>query len=177
MSIPKINDYPVDPGIPGNNKWKAAEYYLLSAKSELFTRASVVIIDKQVTDMANEAIVYLLQGMIKEIEGLDDQRVSDLSLEDLANINLWNGYLDTDIRVDYSIEKGFKNASQIINGFHEEKSLTISKNGIPTTAVDLEFFEERYLLSVTCFADCWNYDEYLFETWTNWIFFSWCTGA
>lgn len=176
MSFPKINDHPVEPGITGNNKWKAAEYYLLNTKSELLTCASIVIIDKQVTDIANEAIVYLLQRMIKE-EGLDDQKVSNLSPEELTNFSLVNGYLAADTGVDFSIETGYKNVSGVIKTIQKEKSLTITKNGVPTTAVDLEFFEEHYLLSVTSFVDCWNDMEYLFETWTNWIFFSWCTGA
>lgn len=62
-------------------------------------------------------------------------------------------------------------------GMQEDDDYTITKNGLPITELDLEFHEERYILSVTCFVDKWNYRQYFFETWSHWALFRWSTGA
>jgi hypothetical protein len=173
----KINDHPVVPDIFSNNKWKASDYYSLCTNSEFFCCASLVTIDKQVTDSANEAFIYLLQGLIKAEEGWNEEKMNNLNPEDFASFILYIGYLETEKGRDLSIQEFWENYNGLITNMRKEKLFIMTKNGIPATEIDLEFHEERYILSVTSFANDWNNRQYFFETWTHWAFFSWGTGA
>ena len=178
MTFPiKITDDPVNTDIIYNNKYKSTDYYLRYTKNEGYCSSYLYTIDKQITETANEALIYLLQRSIMEEEGWTQQMMAELTPEQLWTFIIGSGYLNYTRGVDFSIEKFWKEYIGLATGMQTEKSYALTKNGIPLTEIDLEFHEERYILSVTCFANYWNKQEYFFETYTHWAFFRWSTGA
>lgn len=178
MSFPiKITDAPVDTDIIYNNKWKSTDFYLHHTNSEGYTCSFLYTIDKQIAGTANYALVYLLQRSIMEEEGWTEQMMAEVNPEDLASFILTCGYLHTTKGVDFPIEEFWKEYMALTTGMQEHESYSLTKNGLPISAVDLEFHEERYIISVTSFVNKWNYWQLFFETYTHWAFFRWSTGA
>lgn len=173
----KITEAPVNTDIFYNNKWKATDCYIRDTDSEGYTCSFLYTIDKQTAETANEALIYLLQRSIMEEEGgWTEQMMAEITPEQLYRLIL-SGYLRTSRGVDLSIEEFWKNYMDLATGMQENKSYSLTKNGIRLEEIDLEFHEERYIISVTSFANDWNCMQYFFETYTHWAFFNWSTGA
>jgi hypothetical protein len=178
MTFPiKITDDPVNTDIIYNNKWKATDCYFRNTNSEGLTCSYLYTIDKQIAETANEALVYLLQRSIMEEEGWTEQMMAEVTPEQLSDFLLNYGYLHTSRGVDLSIEAFWGNYMWLATGMKEEKSYALTKNGNPIPEIDLEFHEERYIISVTSFDNVWNSMQYFFETYSHWAFFRWSTGA
>lgn len=178
MTFPiKITDDPVDTDIIYNNKWKFADFYLHNTQSEGYCSSFLYTIDKQVAESANEALIYLLQRSIIEEEGWTEQTMAEVTPEQLSSFIFYCGYLHTSKGVDFSIEEFWKNYMGLTTGMQKHTSYALTKNGTPIPEVDLEFHEERYIISVISFENEWNSMQYFFETYTHWAFFRWATGA
>lgn len=178
MTFPiKITQAPVDPGIIYNNKWKSTDFYFHNTQSEGYCSAFLYTIDKQIAEGTNEAFVYLLQRTILEEEGWTEQMMAETTPEQLAGFILGCGYLYTSKGVDLSIEEFWKNYMGLITGMQKHESYALTKNGLPLKEIDLEFHEERYIISATSFVNVWNDMEFFFETYTHWAYFRWSTGA
>jgi hypothetical protein len=178
MTFPiKITDNPVNTDIIYNNKYKLTDCYFRNTDSEGYTCSFLYTIDKQIAETANEALIYLLQRSIMEEEGWTEQMMAEVTPEQLSSFILSFGYLHTSKGIDFAVEKFWGNYIGLANGMKKNKSYSLTKNSIPIPEIDLEFHEERYIISVTSFANEWNNMEYFFETYTHWGFFRWSTGA
>jgi hypothetical protein len=170
-----INHTPTSPEVFYSNKWKATDYYIFSTNSELWCQAILVIIDKQITDSPEEAIVYLLQRYILEFEQWSEQSLNDMTPEQFTGmVNLDIGRFP-DTNLYYPIEEFTKSYNEISRGMHCEESFTVTKNGI--TVREFDFLNEHDVIDITCLSDCWNTRQYFIETWTGWAFYTWSTGA
>lgn len=178
MTFPiKITDAPVNTDIFYNNKWKSTDFYLHNTDSEGYCCSYLYTLDKQVTESANEALLYLLQRSVIEEEGWTDTTMAESTPESLASFILTYGYLYTAKGVDFPIEEFWNSYMGLTTGMQKEKSYSLTKNGLPIPEIDLEFHEARYIISVTNFVNKWNNWEFFFETYTHWAFFRWSTGA
>jgi hypothetical protein len=173
----KITDAPVNTSIIYNNKWKSTDFYFHNTNSEGYTCSFLYTIDKQIAETANEALVYLLQRSIMEEEGWTEQMMAEVTPEDLSSFILNCGYLHTEKGVDFPIEEFWESYMGLTTGMQKHESYSLTKNGLPIPEIDLEFHEERYIISVTSFVSKWNDWEFFFETYTHWAFFRWSTGA
>ncbi|MET3881962.1 hypothetical protein [Niastella sp. OAS944] len=170
-----INHTPTTPEILYSNKWKATDYYIFSTDSELWCQAKLLIIDKQVTDKPEEAVVFLLQRYLLEFEMWTEQMLNDLTPEQftaMVNLDICD-FPDTALY--YDIEDFTKSYNEILRGMQGEASLTITKNG--SNASTFDFLSEHDVVDVTSLNDAWNNRQYFIETWTGWAFYTWCTGA
>jgi hypothetical protein len=175
QKIISIKEYPENQKLLSNGNWNKTEYYKLCCKSELWGCAFLVVLDKQITDKANEAIIYILERMVIEGEGWNVTLHQDIKGEDFIKFVLDCGYISDEKGWDILIPEFWKNYEEIVNGISNGKNFEINKNGNKTE--DKILIQKEEILSATCFADKWNSRKYLVETKTKWAFFSWCTGA
>ena len=174
MKLLKIDEYPFYENLLLNKKWKETDYYELCCKSELWGCAFLVIIDKQVTASANEAILYMLERIIIEHEGWNEAIQSDIEPESFITFILTGGYISSYQGTDISVQEFWTNYEEIRNGIYKVPGFEITKNG--------EKFQDDILkmddiLHAVCFRDEWNDRQYFFECNNKWGFFSWSTGA
>lgn len=170
----KISEYPIDQNLFLDMKWKVTDYYELCCKSELWGCAFLVSIDKQVTSIANEAIMCILERLVIESEGWDEKTQSNIS-SDFREFILAAGYISNDSGRNITIDEFWVNYEEIKNGICSELNFRITKNGGLTEEDSL--IKKNEIVSAVCFADKWNNRQYFIESVEKWAFFSWATGA
>ena len=173
MAFPmKITDTPVNTDILYNNKWKLTDLYFQNTDGG-YNCSYINTLNKQVTENANEALIYLLQRSIKEGEGWNEQKMAEFTPEEFSNLVIDWGYLASPTGENISTGEFWQYYMAINNGMREEKSYSLAKNGIAITEIDPEFLEERNIISVTSFVNGWNWMQIFFETYSHWVFFTW----
>ena len=70
---------------------------------------------------------------------------------------------------------GILKFNEFVNGMFRESNCPVIKNGVPVS--DTEIFFPIEVVSVVCFDDRWNSEQYFVELTTRWAFFRWSTNA
>jgi hypothetical protein len=174
MDLLKIDEYPTPQNLLLNKRWKETDYYELCCKNELWGCAFLVVIDKQVTANANEAILYMLERLIIEHESWDEAIQSDIDTKSFITFTVAGGYISSYQGKDISVQEFWNNYEEIQNGIYNVPNFEITKNGHKFQGNPLN---ENDIVHAVCFCDNWNNRQYFFECNEKWGFFSWSTGA
>lgn len=160
-----------------NEQWKKTDYYELCCDSELWGCAFYISIDKAFASTETEALTYLLERFV--IEGELLKKVENTKEDYIGIRNLMLTGLSNPTGVDMTDEQFYRSFEEIYTGMletqHRDQKSTLCKNGVQIPMSKL--LEKRDVCLVTCFADKWNYRQYLVETGTRWVYFEWATGV
>jgi hypothetical protein len=173
-ALVKISDYPINQNFLLDRKWKETDYYELCCKSELWGCAFLVVLDKRITSISNEAIIYLLERLIIESEGWDEKIQSEID-ENFREYIFAGGYLSDPAGWTISNDEFWNNYEEITNGISATEDFQITKNGNLTKNDPL--IKRNEILSVVCFGSKWNNRQYFVESYNTWSLFTWATSA
>lgn len=174
MTLLNITEYPINQNLLLDSNWKKSDYYELCCNSELWGCAFLLVLDKRITPIPNEAIIYLLERLIIQSEGWDEKIQSDID-SDFRQFIFSGGYLSDPIGQNISNDEFWNNYKEITIGISVSKDYNITKNGSLTRKETLIKRDE--ILSVISFANEWNNRQYFIELHDKWSFFTWATGV
>jgi hypothetical protein len=174
QTFTSIKNYSENQKLLCDENWKKTDYYEFCCKSELWGCAFLVTLEKQITHIANEAIIYILERLAIEGESWNETLQKDINAADFVKFVLGCGYISDENGWGVLIADFYKNYEEILHGILSEKNdIILNGNKIENRIL----IQKDEILSATCFADKWNNRQYLVETKTKWAFFTWCTGA
>lgn len=171
--ITSIKNYPNTEELLLNKNWTKVNCYELCSRNEYWGCASFARLEKHITSAANEAILYLLERLVIESEFWDAQMQAEIDAYNFLNFIFSNGYILNDSGFALPTEAFWIDFEEIKNGIWNQETFTTTKNGIETQ--EEVSINKDEIFSVTCFSNDWNSKQYLIETQSHWIFFSWAT--
>lgn len=164
-----------DEKILSNENWRNANQYKLCTKDEYFASAYFICLKKQVNCNSKEALIYILLRHVAEEESWTDAMIANANAGNFMEFVLHNGYLSNTKGFRIPIRKFWKVFQEIINGISEEQSFVLTNNGMVTDNQTL--LNENEIITVFCFIDDWNNQQYYIETKDYFHFFSWGTAV
>ena len=171
--ITSIKNYPNSEDLLLDKNWTNVDCYELCSRNEYWGCASFVNLEKKIKNVANEAILYILERLVIETEYWDAQMQADIDGYNFLNFIFDSGYIFDDNGFELSAKTFWIDFEEIKNGISDQETFTMTKNGIETK--EEVSINKDDIFSVTCFSDDWNRKQYLVETQSHWIFFSWTT--
>ena len=170
----RINEDITTQGILLNGNWQKTDYYIMGCDSQSGI-AYLTIIEKDVCSIDHHAILYLAERMVIEEEGWNEEIISDLTEENFLNFISGSGYIAGDTGRCIANDEFLKFYEMLTNDIFRRENCPVIKNGVPTSDTDIFFPIE--VVSVVCFDDRWNSEQYFVELATRWVYFRWSTNA
>ena len=162
--------------ILADGTWQNASVYDLNTNSVFWNRAALIILSKDYATEASSALIYLLQKEAKALAlwkqewGHNTPAMGDF----IKCISAWGRFTNT-TGYAISVEEFWKNYNATIDGITSEPSFEYNEEGIAKLYV--QHLVKEDIEQVICFDDTWNEQNFLIESSTEWILFSWETMA
>ena len=156
--------------------WQFASACDLNTNSIFWNRAALITISKKYTTEPSSALIYLLQKEAKTLALWQEEWGSSTptAVDFLRCLSAWGRFTNT---VGYSIpiEKFWISYNATIEGIITQPSFEFCEEG--TARPYTRHLVKEDIEQVICFDDTWNEQNFLIESSTEWILFSWETMA
>lgn len=158
-----------------DGNWQQAVVSDLNTNSTFWNRASFISLSKDFAADAATALLYLLQKESKALSLWEKQWGNSIpTTADFVSALLTWGRFTNATGNSVAIDKFWNSYNATITGITSEPSFEYTEEGVGKVYTQKMVKED--ILQVICF-DAWNEQNFLVETTTQWILFSWLTMA